>query len=182
MHCVQGNHEAWVTTGLPPDPVPGLLDDAELMHQHWTHSRLDQARRDFIRGLPWAITETLAGVRLTVVHCALAADGRALKHVSARWDDAAILGAFADTPGGLVCFGHLHERRFNREYQGRHFLNPGTVGCGRRSEAAYAIIEMAYGHFAITERQAPYERGPLLARYDELAIPARDFIRRVFFF
>jgi predicted phosphodiesterase len=127
MRCVQGNHEAWVTTGLPPDPVPGLQDDDQLMHQHWTHSRLDQARRDFIRGLPHMISETLAGVRLTVVHCALAADGRSLAAVSPRWGDAEILDRFADTPGDLVCFGHLHERRFNREYHGRHFLNPGAA-------------------------------------------------------
>jgi putative phosphoesterase len=181
MICVQGNHEAWVTTGLPPDPVPGLQDDGELMHQHWTHSRLDRARRDFIRGLPWAISETIQGVRLTVVHFALAVDGRSLKDVSPRWDDAGILDLFTDTPGDLVCFGHLHERRFNREYHGRHFLNPGAAGCSRRPEATYAIIEMADGHFAIEERQVTYEREALLARYDALEIPARAFIRKVFF-
>jgi predicted phosphodiesterase len=105
MRCVQGNHEAWVTTGLPPDPVPGLQNDDELLHQHWTHSRLDQARRDFIRKLPWAISETLAGVRLTVVHCALATDGRSLKDASPRWSDAEILDLFTDTPGDKVFFG-----------------------------------------------------------------------------
>jgi predicted phosphodiesterase len=137
--------------------------------------------RDFIRGLPWAISETIAGVRLTVMHCALAADGRSLKDVSPRWDDAGILDLFTDTPGDLVCFGHLHERRFNREYHGRHFLNPGAAGCSRRPEATYAIIEMADGHFAIEERGVTYEREALLARYDALEIPARDFIRKVFF-
>lgn len=181
MRCVQGNHEAWVTRGLPPDPVPGLQDDDELMHQHWTHSRLDQAQRDFIRGLPWASTETLAGVRLTVVHCALAPDGRTLRDVSPRWADADILDLFADTPGDLVCFGHLHERRFNRAYHGRHFLNPGSAGCGHRSEAPYAIVDIAGGRFTVEERIVPYDRGALLARYDELEIPARDFIRKVFF-
>lgn len=179
--CVQGNHEAWVTTGLPPDPIPGLQDDAELMHQHWTHSRLDQARRDFIRGLPHAISETINGIHLVVVHFALAADGRSLKDASPRWGDAEILDLFADTPGALVCFGHLHGRRFNCAYHGRHFLNPGAVGCSHRSEASYAIIDVTDGQFAIEERQVAYERGPLLARYDELEIPARNFIRKVFF-
>jgi predicted phosphodiesterase len=84
MLCVQGNHEAWVTTGLPPDPVPGLHDDDELLHQHWTHSRLDWPRRDFICGLPHIINETIQGVRLTVMHFALAADGRSLVEVSPR--------------------------------------------------------------------------------------------------
>jgi predicted phosphodiesterase len=123
----------------------------------------------------------MQGVRLTVVHFALAVDGRSLKDVSPRWDDAGILDLFTDTPGDLVCFGHLHERRFNREYHGRHFLNPGAAGCSRRPEATYAIIEMADGHFAIEERRATYEREALLARYDALEIPARDFIRKVFF-
>ncbi len=101
MRCVQGNHEAWVTAGLPPDPVPGLMDDDELLHQHWTHSRLDRPRRDFIRGLPYMICETIQSVRLTVVHCALAADGRSLKDASPRWSDDTILDLFAETPGDL---------------------------------------------------------------------------------
>ena len=181
MLCVQGNHEAWVTTGLPPDPGPGLMDDDELLHQHWTHSRLDRPRRDFIRGLPHVISETIQDVHMVVVHFALAADGCSLVDVSPRWGDAEILDLFADTPGDLVCFGHLHERRFNCEYQGRRFLNPGAAGCSHRSEASYAIVELAGGGFAIEERQVAYERGPLLARYDALEIPTRDFIRKVFF-
>jgi putative phosphoesterase len=181
MACVQGNHDAWVTTGLPSDPIPGLQDDDELMHQHWTHSRLDKARRDFVRGLPHAISETISGVRLVVVHFALAADGCSFRDVSPRWGDAEILDLFADTPGALVCFGHLHERRFNRDYDGRHFLNPGAVGCSHRSEASYAVVDVTNGSFAIEERRVAYERGPLLARYDELEVPARNFIRKAFF-
>ena len=181
MRCVQGNHEAWGTAGLPPDPVPGLQDDDELLHQHWTHSRLDQARRDFIRGLPYMICETLQGVRLTVVHCAVAADGRTLVDANPRWDDATILDLFTDTPGDLVCFGHLHERRFNCAYQGRRFLNPDAAGCSQRSEASYAIVDIADGRCEIAERRVAYDRSALLARYDTLEIPARDFIRRVFF-
>ncbi len=181
MRCVQGNHEAWVATGLPPDPVPGLMDDDELLHQHWTHSHLDRSRRDFIRGLPHVISETIQGVRMTVVHWALATDGRTLVDANPRWDDAAILALFAETPGDLVCFGHLHERRFNHEYQGRRFLNPGAAGCSQRPEAAYAIVDISDGRCEIAERRVAYDRSALLARYDALKIPARDFIRKVFF-
>jgi hypothetical protein len=87
----------------------------------------------------------------------------------------------ADTPGDLVCFGHLHERRINREYHGRHFLNPGAAGCSHWSEARYAVIELAGGQLDIEERRVAYERGPLLGRYDTLEVPARDFIRKAFF-
>ena len=43
------------------------------------------------------------------------------------------------------------------------------------------MVKIADGHFMIEERRVAYERGPLLARYDELEVPARDFIRKVFF-
>ncbi len=66
----KGNHEAWVTTGLP--------------HM---------------------ISGTIRGVRLVVVHFALAADGSSLVAESPRWGDVEILDLFADTPGDLVCFG-----------------------------------------------------------------------------
>jgi len=181
MICVKGNHEAWIMAGLPPDPKPGPHDDAELQHQHWTPTRLNQARRDFIRGLPYMICETIQGVRVTVVHWALAADGHTLKDVNTRWGDDVILDLFADTPGDLVCFGHLHERRFNRAYQGRHFLNPGAAGCTHRSKAPYAIVDIAGGRFVIEERIVSYHRGARLARYNVLEIPARDFIRKAFF-
>ncbi len=43
------------------------------------------------------------------------------------------------------------------------------------------MVELAGGRFAIEERRVAYERGALLARYAALDIPARDFIRKVFF-
>lgn len=43
------------------------------------------------------------------------------------------------------------------------------------------MVEIAGGHFAIQGCRVAYEREALLARYDALEIPARDFIRKVFF-
>ena len=51
------------------------MDDDELRHQHWTHSRLDKGRRDFIRGFPYSLREEIEGVKLTVVHFALTLAG-----------------------------------------------------------------------------------------------------------
>ena len=180
MRCVLGNHDELVIKGLPLDPVPGMGDD-ELMHQHWTHSRLDKPRRDFIRGFPYMLQEEIEGVQLTVVHFALTQQGNAFKPVNFRGSEEEILGLFADTPGQLVCYGHLHGQRVNRAYGGRHFLNPGSLGTGAQAEAAYAVIELREGCFEIELRRVPYEREELLARYDRLEIPAREVIRRIFF-
>ncbi len=180
VQCVQGNHEEWLERGLPIDPLP-IMDDEELMHQYWTHSRLDQPRRDFLRALPHAINERLEGVRILVVHFALGEDGKSLKSVNPRGTDEEILDRFGEVDADLVCFGHLHGRRFNRAYHGTHFLNPGSVGCSHDGNADYAVIDLYRGAFQITPRRVPYERQALLARYDKLEIPARDFIRKTYF-
>lgn len=181
MICVRGNHEAWLMGDAPAGLGKGLRDENEMQHELWTLSQLDQAQRDFICAMPPIISETIDGVHLSMVHFALAADGRSISDVSPRWSDTRILDLFARTPGALICFGHLHERRFNRTYRGRHYLNPGAVGCSHRGEARFATVDIAGGRFAIAEHRVAYERGPLLAAFDVLEVPARDFIRKVFF-
>jgi len=180
MRCVLGNHDELFLKGIPLDPTPGM-DDDELRHQHWTHSRLDKGRRDFIRGFPYSLREEIEGVKLTVVHFALTREGDGFRSVNPRGSDEEILGLFEDTPGDVVCFGHLHGRRFSREFGGRHFLNPGAVGCSHQGEACYAMLEVSGGRFTIEECRVKYERGALLERYRELEIPAREVILRVFF-
>ena len=181
MICVRGNHEAWLMGDAPVGLGKGLRDQDEMEHEQWTLSRLDQAQRDFICAMPPIISETIDRVHLSVVHFALAADGRSISDVSPRWSDDRILDLFARTPGALVCFGHLHDRRFNRIYRGRRFLNPGAVGCSHRGEASFATVDISGGRFTIAEHRVAYERGPLLAAFDVLDVPARDFIRKVFF-
>lgn len=181
MICVRGNHEAWLMGDAPVGLGQGLRDQDEMDHEQWTLSRLDRAQRDFIREMPPIISATIDGVHFSVVHFALAADGCSISDVSPRWSDDRILDLFVRMPGALVCFGHLHERRFNRIYRGQHFLNPGAVGCSHHGEARFATVDILGGRFAIAEHRVAYERGPLLAAYDVLEVPARDFIRKVFF-
>jgi len=180
LRCVQGNHDQLLTTGIPLAPTPNM-DDGELMHQHWTHSRLHLAHRDFIRAFPYLRRETIDGVDLTVVHFALTAAGNSFKRVSPGGSDEEILRSFDETPGTLVCFGHLHSRQFNRQFAGRHFLSAGGVGCSHDSTAAYAVLDLHGGAFEVELRKVKYERGALLKRYDELEVPARESIRKAFF-
>lgn len=181
MICVRGNHEAWLMGDAPVGLGQGLRDESEMEHEQWTLSQLDPAQRDFIRRMPPIIKETIDGVHLSVVHFALAADGCSISDVNPRWSDGRILDLFAGTPGALVCYGHLHERCFNGRHRGRHFLNPGAVGCSHRGEARFATVDITAGRFAIAEHRVAYEREPLLAAFDVFEVPARDFIRKVFF-
>ncbi len=178
--CVQGNHEGLFTTGIPVEPHEGL-GDAELMHQHWTHSRLNLEQRRYLRDQPFILEERIENVDLTIVHFALDSSGRSFKRVNLRKADEEILDLFDTIPGDLVCFGHIHPRQFNLRYCGRHFLNSGGVGFSKDGKAFFAIVDIESGGFEISVEEAEYDRGPLLRRYDELEIPDREFIRKVFF-
>lgn len=180
VRCVRGNHEEWIEKGLPLDPLPSM-SDGELMHHHWTHSRIDKPRRDFIRTMPQAINETIDGVRILIVHFALGDDDKSMKNVNPNGTDEEILEQFGTVVADLVCFGHLHNRRLSQAYNGTHFLNPGAVGCAHDAFACYAIIDVFQGDFRIEARRVFYHRQALLARYDKLQIPDRQFIRKVFF-
>jgi len=180
MICVQGNHDQLLSTGIPLAPTPDI-DDSEIRHEHWTHSRLDLDQKEFVRGFPYIVQDLLEGVDLTVLHFALTPSSAAFVQVNHRGTDEEILDAFAGTPGALICFGHIHPRKFNRQYLGRHFLNAGGVGTSHDSTASYAVVDVNNGSFNIELCKVTYERNALLKRYDVLEIPARDFIRKIFF-
>lgn len=125
---------------------------------------------------------------LTDIHANLPALTAVLEDIQPRGceriyhaGDEQILGLFSDTPGELICFGHLHGWRFNRAYAGRHFLNPGSLGTGAQAEASYALIELRDGKFSLEERRVPYERAAFFEQYQRLEIPAREIILKIFF-
>jgi predicted phosphodiesterase len=178
--AVQGNHEAWVGTGLPLDPIPGM-SDGELQHQHWTHSRLDKPRRDYIRAMPFEINEVVEGMHLRMVHFALESDRKTFKGVDFRGIDTDILPLFDWKGADFLCFGHLHNWRYSGWYKGCYFLNPGSVGCSHSSSAPYAVVSITGGEFSVEQRAIPYDRTQLLIEYDRLEIPAKETIRKLFY-
>jgi putative phosphoesterase len=178
--AVQGNHEQWIGSGLPLDPIPEMSDE-ELQHQHWTHSRLDRVQKDYIRAMPFDITETLEGVRLRMVHFAFDQAHKSFMHVDFKATDIEILSLFEPEEEDIVCFGHLHNRLINQPYRGSYFLNPGAAGCNHKSVAPYATVTIQDNQFTVERYQVPYDRGALLARYDQLEIPARETIRKIFY-
>src|SRR5215216_5717191 len=75
LHLLMGNHDAWFAHGLP-SPRPDWLSDEELVHQIWTHQRLDPALRATVAGWPYVVREDFGGLAVTFLHYALAPSGR----------------------------------------------------------------------------------------------------------
>jgi putative phosphoesterase len=180
LWSVKGNHESWVERGLPLDPIPGMSDE-ELLHQHWTHSRLDKPRRDFIKAMPFKKSETIEGVNVSIVHYALDHTGKAFKPTDYPQTDIDIMSSFNNVEGHLICFGHLHRRQINRIYEGCYYLNPGSAGCNHKNIAPYAIVTLQDGSISVEQLEIPYDRTELLAEYDRLEIPARETIKKIFY-
>lgn len=181
VQCVLGNHEQWVIHGLPLKPSDDI-QEGELRHQHWIHSRLSQKHCHFIRSMPYHITDTVEGVRLQIQHFALLPLEQGFKVItSPNLPENEILRLFERADIDLICFGHIHPRKFNSSYHGCHFLNPGSVGCSHDSHASYAIVDLSSGKFEIKIRYVYYDRNELLEKYDLFEIPDKKLIKKCFF-
>ena len=180
VRCVTGNHEAWLTEGLPIDPTPAM-DDDEFMHQHWTHSRIDRNRRDYVRSFPYRIDEVYGTVRLSFVHFALDSSGKEFYAVDPQGPDEDVLDRFSDIDSDLICFGHLHDRVMDTGYKGRRFLNPGAAGCSTNAIARFSVVDLSGDIFQTILVKVEYDQVDLFRRYYDLQVPAREFIFRAFF-
>ncbi len=175
---VMGNHDALVADGMPAGPNE-YMDDEEFMHQHWTHSRLDQSLRDYIRSFPYRIDEQINGVSFLFLHFALDGTGKAFKPVNPRGSENEIISRFSEDRVDVLCFGHLH-RFIDSTVGPTRFLGLESLGCSKTPEAHFPVFEINQGEYKITQAVVRYDDSEMLNRYELLQIPAREFIFKHF--
>jgi predicted phosphodiesterase len=184
LWAVQGNHDAWLAYGLP-DPRPEWMSEGEWVHQGWVRAQVDDDLRRAVAAWPRMVDRQIQGVRSVFTHYAMAADDvdwQAVVREPSAADLDRIFGAEvgAGTSGAaVVFFGHDHEPSDRRGHA--RYVNPGSLGCGRRAEARWVLATFENGACAIEFRAAPYDDAPLLRAMEERHVPEEDFIRRVFY-
>jgi predicted phosphodiesterase len=162
-HAVRGNHDAYVTGALAPDPAR-----EPLYRTGWTRQALSADNLRWLRTLPVELRFLLDGGALAVRH-------------ASPWDEETYL--YPDSPRldeielaerEVLCLGHTHHPMLRRAGAGL-VVNPGSVGQPRDRDprASYAVLDTASG--AVEHRRAAYDverlQAALCARgWDERAI------------
>jgi predicted phosphodiesterase len=173
-----GNHEAWFVHGLPR-PQPAWMSDGEVAHQHWVHAQLGSALRAVVARWPWVIQETLAGVRVTLLHYEPAAAPAYFAPVVHDRQPEGMDRLFARHAADLVCYGHDHVAA---DVSGRaRYVSPGSLGCSREAVACFLVLECAPGSVAVHKRAVPYDDTPLFEAFERRQVPERAFLYQAFF-
>lgn len=182
LTCLMGNHEEWFAFGLP-EPRPVWMRSGEVRHHAWMHGLLDEQLRAAVAGFEWQLRLDLGGVALHLAHYALDArrmPGRPSFVDSLRDPTVGDLDRlFAGVSADIICFGHDH---LSHDLRGRaHYATPGPLGCSHDGTARWMLIDDGDGRVEVTWRAPAYDDAPVLAMLAERAVPAHEYIRRVFF-
>lgn len=175
---VMGNHDDLVASGLPLEPPEGM-SDSEYQHQHWTHSRLDQEAREYIRSFPQELTEEIEGLKIRFVHFEWRQDGHSLMAMHPRMNDAELCALFNPRDHDLVLFGHVH-RKIDKTIGGTRYHCEESLGCSPDSFSRFSIVEIRNGAFEIQSYILPYNDSDYLSLYHQLDIPAKEEINSYF--
>ena len=181
IRFVMGNHDALFAHGLP-DPRPAWMDAGEAAHQTWVHAQLDPSLREVVVAWPWAIEETIHGVRVRWQHYALADAGDGFASIVPEPDADQLDALFGATSTDVVCFGHHHPPMDRVGTSGVRYVNPGALGASRDDRARVAVLTVADdGAWSIAHHAAAYDAAPVLAALEERAVPERELIRSAFY-
>jgi putative phosphoesterase len=142
---VRGNHDAYVTGLLPPDPAK-----IGAYRTDWIRERLDESHLRWLKSLPIEMHFQWGPGRLCIRH-------------ASPWDEETYL--YPDSPhldrvrlqaGEILLLGHTH-RPLVRACGDGLLVNPGSVGQPRdwNPMAAYALLDTETG--SVTLRRVPYD-------------------------
>lgn len=190
MHPLIGNHEAWFVNGLP-QPQPTWMSDEELAHQHWLHAQLDPAGTDhpavkpILARWPYVIQTELEGVRVALMHYPPTGEPGAFVPVVRSQVASRLDALFASYPADVVFFGHDHAA-YDVSGLGTgsvraRYVNPGSLGCHQEAIARFVTLVCEKGHYTLHKHAVPYDDALLFEDLEKRQVPARAFIRQVFF-
>jgi len=176
-HLLMGNHDFWFAHGLP-EPQSPWMSDGEVLHQHWTHARLDPKLKPVVAQWKYVLTETFDGVTISFMHYPLTSKQELMPVVQQPIAEE-LDHMFAEYPGELMFFGHHHPAS---DVQGRaRYINPGSLGCAKTAVARYCVIDIEKSHYTVEHKSIPYDDAVLFEAFEKREVPERNFICKAFF-
>jgi predicted phosphodiesterase len=187
---LSGNTERYVLTGDRPHPsledaatdprlLPVLLEVAITFA--WTRGAVTQGGwLEWLASLPKELRTTLSdGTRVLGVHASPQSDDGS--GIDTRISDADLARLLEGSDADLVIGGHTHDMT-DRSVGSIRAVNLGSVSNSSRLDrcATYAIIHDDGDTHRIEHRIVDYDRSAVLRALDEVAHPARTYLRKFF--
>lgn len=183
--AVSGNHEGYCFVAMPKyahtdSKTP--IDPEVVRYFAWNHHQLSQDSIDFLKNLPKEQNIETDGVKIYITHYPLDENGKYHRYVP-KPSLAECEELFAGHDADVYLFGHTH---FLMEVRGdgKHFINPGSVGCPIETGAASAgILDVEDGDVEYHHIDAKYNIDKVIAETEKLIpeFPAAKEMLDLFF-
>lgn len=175
---VMGDHDAWLTYGLP-SPNPPWLTAGEAEHHFWLSTAFPPEEKERLRQWPYKLEINYAEFNIAFMHYALTSAGDEFQPLITRPTAAALDKMFEHEQADFLFYGHSH---LASSIAGRaNYINPGSLGCYHQPLARYVVVEFSGRTYNIEYRYAPYDDLDLVRAFEDRRVPERELIYDTFF-
>ena len=180
--CVAGNHEKYITDGLPlvvHDDKRSLNED-EIKNHNWNHKKLSNNSIEYIKELKLTESINVNDKKIFIVHYPINEDNsykRMIKEPTAL----EIEENFSDIDADIYLFGHTHKYSVNKK-DDKWYINPGSLGCPKNTNAALCgILEINNDEIKYKELEIKYDIDNCIKEIEESTMPFKEHIISIFY-
>lgn len=174
---VVGNHDLAVIAAYNQEEPPrGHQKERE--HHQWLSDRINPKYIELMSNWPKQLSFSINDKHLLFTHYHLDYEhwfSPIDKHPTVE----KLEQIYTETAYQLVCFGHHHIVHSFVSNQ-RTFFNPGSLGCYHLPTARYGIVTVTDEEVSVQALEVPYDNKRFLQSYNELEVPEREFILKIF--
>ena len=180
--AVRGNHEQYLLKGLPKN----VHDDKRTMsleeidNHKWTHSKLSENSKNFIRQLKILNIIEIEGKKIYIVHYPNNENGVYIKHIrkpTIKQNEEMFSGIDAD----IFIYGHTHTTSINNK-NNKWYINSGSLGCPVKSNIANAgILGINKNEIHYEQLKIEYNVNEVIQEIERLKFPFYKGILKIFY-
>ena len=173
FYSVKGNHEAYYLDGYR-NPLAALQED----HHNWIRSSMDEKHHEFLQSLPYVRFFDIEELKVALIHYPRVNNRFITIEEDKSYDK--LCNIFSSIEADIIIFGHYHYGSI--VYGNKNFINIGTLGCTNLNIgfAKSALLTIDKNQFKLEEFLIPYDVTPEIEKLDNLNVPDKDFIKKVF--
>ena len=187
LGAVRGNHEDYLLVALPQYAHKGLKDPINpevLRHFKWNHAQLSESSIEFLKSFGHEQTIEIDDAKIFITHYPQETDNTYRQYIAMpNFTECEEL--FAGHDADIYLFGHTHFLEEVSE-NGKHYINPGSVGCPIRTNSASAgILDIENGEIKYQRIDALYDIEKVIHEIEAIipelpaaAVMLHDFYRK----
>jgi len=182
LACVKGNHESYLTDGIPSEiPNDEHMDAEEMEHHKWEHNLLSEKSKKFIENLNYEERLIINNRRIYVSHYAINKDAHYFNNTIRNPSLSDLNKLFGYADADIILYGHEHKKLILMS-DDKYYINCGSLGCPSKDKnIARAGILTIDDNISFDEITVEYDVAKVLEDMDRIDYPAKNTIKKIFF-